>query len=97
VLPNVVQSAKEIAALAKIEARIWEADGFKPQLQESYDLILILYWVYSAWDGNYGNRRRSGEDRERLLSELLGPYAAALNSGGRIVVELIDAVADQRV
>jgi hypothetical protein len=57
-LENVVQAAKEIAVLARVEAKLWHADGFDPHLEHSYDLILVLHWLYSAWHGNYGNRQR---------------------------------------
>lgn len=96
VLPHVVRAATEIAALGKIEARLWQADGFAPSLTESYDLILALHWVYSAWAGNYENKPRTGEDREKLLSDLLAPYAGHLNPGGVMIVELIDAISDFR-
>jgi SAM-dependent methyltransferase len=94
VLPNVVEAAREIAALGKFDVKLWQADGFAPALTESYDLILALYWVYSAWAGNYENRSRAGEDREKLLTDLLAPYAPRLNSGGLMILELIDASAD---
>lgn len=96
VLPNVVAAATEIAALAKVEARLWQADGFAPALTDSYDLILALHWVYSAWAGNYENKPRTGEDREKLLSDFLASYAGRLNPGGTLVVELIDAISDLR-
>lgn len=96
-LPNVVQSAKEIVAACGAGVRVWQADGFDPRLEEPYDVILLLYWVYSAWAGNYGNRPQAAADRERLLSELLDAYVGRLNPGGLLIVELIDAAADQQV
>lgn len=96
VLPNVVDAARRIAALGRLEVKVWQADGFAPALTESYDLILALYWVYSAWAGNYENTPRSGEDREKLLSDLLAPYAVRLNPGGLMILELIDAISDLR-
>lgn len=96
VLPNVVAAAKELAALAKVDARLWQADGFAPGLTESYDVILALHWVYSAWAGNYENKPRAGEDREKLLAELLAGYADRLKSGGLLIVELVDAISDLR-
>ena len=59
-------------------------------------MILALHWVYSAWAGNYENKPRAGEDREKLLSDLLAPYAERLNPKGLMIVELIDAVSDLR-
>jgi hypothetical protein len=95
-LANVVQAAKEIAAEIGIDARLWQDDGFKPTLDGKYGLILVLYWLYSAWMGNYGNARRDSADREALLSEFLAQYAGHLESGGRIMIELIDAISDFR-
>ena len=92
-LPNVVESARQIAALARIEARLWEADGFEPKLERKYDVFLVLHWLYSAWMGNYGNQPR-GLDRERLLVEFLDKYAASTNPGGIMLLELIDAISD---
>ena len=92
-LGNVVQAAKQIAELGDISAKLWQADGFEPKLEESYDLILVLHWIYSAWAGNYGNRPRSA-DRETLLSNFLGQYAPHLNQGGYLMVELIDSISD---
>ena len=95
-LPNVVKSAKEIAALASIRAKLWQDDGFHPGLEGKYRLILVLHWLYSAWMGNYGNAPRAAEDREALLREFLAQYAGHVESGGLIMLELVDAISDYR-
>ena len=95
-LPNVVEAAKEIAAEMNINARLWQDDGFNPTLEGKYGLILVLYWLYSAWMGSYGNARRDSVDRETLLSEFLAQYAGHLEAGGRVMIELIDAISDFR-
>lgn len=95
-LPNVVQSAKEIAALANIPAKLWQDDGFHPRLEGEYGLILVLHWLYSAWMGNYGNTPRRSEDREALLSAFLAQYSGHIKSKGLIMLELVDAISDFR-
>jgi SAM-dependent methyltransferase len=96
-LPNVAKAAQEIAALAKIDAKIWADDGFRPKLEGSYDLIIALHWLYSAWQGNYGNAPRKDQDRDRLLTEFLSVYKPHLAPGGLLMVELIDAISDYTV
>ena len=93
-LPKVTQSAREIAAVANIQAKLWQDDGFHPTLEGKYGLILVLHWLYSAWMGNYGNAPRSSEDRETLLSAFLAQYAEHIESNGLIILELIDAISD---
>lgn len=95
-LPNVVQAAKEIAAEINIQAKLWQDDGFHPTLEGRYGLILVLHWLYSAWMGNYGNAQRESQDREALLSEFLAQYAGHIEAGGRIMLELVDAISDFR-
>lgn len=92
-LVNVVQSAKEIAESGNITAKLWQADGFEPRLEESYDLILVLHWLYSAWAGNYGNRVRSA-DRQTLLNDFVSQYVSHLKQGGFLILELIDSISD---
>ena len=92
-LGNVVQSAKEIAELGNITAKLWQADGFDPKLEESYDLILVLHWLYSAWAGNYGNQVRRA-DRETLLNDFLSQYAPHVKQNGFLMLELIDSISD---
>ena len=92
-LGNVVQSAKEIAELGNITAKLWQADGFDPKLEESYDLILVLHWLYSAWAGNYGNQVRRA-DRETLLNDFLSQYAPHVKQDGFLMLELIDSISD---
>jgi hypothetical protein len=95
-LPNVVESAKEIAATANIPARIWQADGFAPRLERNYDVVLVLHWLYSAWMGNYGNQQRQG-DRESLLWAFLEQYVGHMNPGALMLLELVDAISDHMV
>ena len=95
-LPNVVQSAKEIAAAANIRAKLWQDDGFNPKLEGKYGLVLVLHWLYSAWMGNYGNAPRETQDREALLTEFLAQYAEHVENGGLVMIELIDAISDLR-
>lgn len=56
----------------------------------------MLHWLYSAWMGNYGNALRESADRETLLSEFLAQYAEHIEAGGRMLIELIDAISDFR-
>jgi SAM-dependent methyltransferase len=76
-------------------------DGFRPDLGKQYDVITALHWVFSAWDGNYGNHRienpKSDEVRGKLLEDLLRAYYGCLRKDGLFIVELIDGVADYRV
>ena len=95
-LPNVVNSAQQIARAANIRARIWQADGFAPKLERSYDVILVLHWLYSAWMGNYGNELR-GVDREALLTEFLRQYVGSMNARAVMLLELVDAISDYMV
>lgn len=95
-LRNVVESAKEIARLANIPARIWQADGFEPRLERRYDVILVLHWLYSAWAGNYGNEPRR-QDREALLIDFLQRYVHSMNAQALMMLELIDAISDHMV
>ena len=94
-LENVVQAAREIAELGGLRVKLWQADGFEPQLNKNYDLVLVLHWLYSAWMGNYGNKART-EDREKLLNEFLAGYATRILSNGLLMLELIDAISDFR-
>ena len=95
-LPNVVRSAREIAALAGIRAKLWQDDGFHPRLDGRYGLVLVLHWLYSAWMGNYGNAPRGTEDLEALLSAFLARYADHVENGGLVMLELVDAISDFR-
>ncbi len=95
-LPNVVQSAREIAAVANIQVKLWQDDGFHPKLEGKYGLILVLHWLYSAWMGNYGNAPQGTDDREALLSAFLAQYAEHVERKGLIMLELVDAISDFR-
>jgi hypothetical protein len=102
-LDKCVLVANDVAMLGGYTTRIWRDDGFNPTLRKKYNLITALHWVFSAWMGNYGNKSVSVEDarapgtRERLLSDFLSRYSPHLHSGGLLIVELTDAVADYRV
>jgi len=95
--------ANDIARTGNYECRIWQADGFKPKLESSYDVILAQRWVYSAWGGNYENQAipyeeaKTSAKREALLTDFLTQYSGHMSLGGILIVELIDAVADYRV
>jgi len=93
-LDNVVLSAKQIARLANVKIKYWQADGFKPGLTKNYDCITALHWVYSAWMGNYGNTPVVDGDREKILTQFLQQYSPHLNSGGVMLIELINAHLD---
>lgn len=96
-LPNVVAAANEIARENKIDVKIWQDDAFNPKVAlQTYDAILVLYWIYSAWAGNYGNKSAADEDRVDLLRRFLVIYVPHLAPSGRLIIELIDAVADLR-
>ena len=103
-LPQCVSVATDVAKLGNYTTKIWQSDGFKPQIDGKYDVILALHWVYSAWsNGNYGNpvipysEAKQPGTRERLLHGLLDQYVGHLNKDGLFIVELTDAVADYRV
>jgi SAM-dependent methyltransferase len=93
-LGNIVDAAKEIAALGSIGVKLWQADGFDPKLEGEYDTILVLHWLYSAWMGNYGNKPRRSEERETLLNEFLSRYSKHVRPNGQMLLELIDAASD---
>ena len=93
-LPNVVASAKEIAALSGAQINYWQADGFKPGLTKRYDCITAMHWVYSAWMGNYNNPKETQTDREAILTDFLSQYSSNLKPGGVMLVELVDALLD---
>lgn len=102
-LEDCVYVANEVAKMGKYKTKIWQDNGFYPSIQKKYDLITALHWVYSAWGGNYGNdhvsleEARLPETREKLLTEFLSKYPPLLNSNGKLIVELVDQVADYRL
>ena len=97
-LQNVVDSANEIGDLINIKTNIWTDDGFKPNLkEEKYDMITALFWVFSAWKGNYGNESHASKNNLDLLKEFFSIYIPHLSDNGYLVVELIDAVAEFQV
>ena len=93
----------DIAKIGNYKCHIWQADGFSPKLEHSYDVVLAQRWVYSAWGGNYENQAipyeqaKTAVKREELLTDFISQYAPHMNPGGVLIVELIDAVADYRV
>ncbi|HIF57315.1 MAG TPA: methyltransferase domain-containing protein [Gemmatimonadetes bacterium] len=94
-LQNVVDSAVDLSTLAKTDMKIWQDDGFCPSSKlEKYDVITALYWVYSAWGGNYGNKSRADEDNQELLKQFLSNYLPHLSDNGLLFIELIDSIAE---
>ena len=95
--------ANDIAKLGHYHCRIWQADGFRPQLESTYGVVLAVHWVYSAWMGNYKNKAipyeqaKLASKRDELLTDFLSQYAPHINPGGLMIVELTDAVADYRI
>ena len=97
-LQNVVNSANDLCNLAKIKVNIWKDDGFNPSSKlEKYDVITALYWVYSAWGGNYGNKLYANEDNQELLKRFISNYLPHLTDNGYLFIELIDSIADFKV
>lgn len=77
-------------------------DCFKPsKITRSYDIITVLHWIWTAWMGNYGNKKIldpfSQNTRENLLREFILTYDKKLNSKGILILELIDSIADYRL
>jgi SAM-dependent methyltransferase len=76
-------------------------NGFDPAINEKFDLITALHWVFSAWMGNYGNpavvNAFDPAVREQALSQFLVTYSPLLNEKGILIIELTDAVADYRL
>lgn len=101
-LPDCVKVAKEVGKMGRYQTSIWIDDGFDPKhIPRRYDVITMMHWVYSAWNGNYGNQAAadpySPSVRSDLLQELLSKYVGHLNPGGVMIVELVDDIADRRV
>jgi hypothetical protein len=75
-------------------------EGFKPTQNGKYDVITALHWVFSAWSGNYGNKKidnpKNIEVRKKLLTDFFGEYVNLMNPGCLMFIELTDAVADYR-
>jgi SAM-dependent methyltransferase len=103
-LQQCVDIANDVAKMGKYDIKFYRDDGFQPQLGDKvYDVITALHWVFSAWSGNYGNeplaesRTADPQFREELLTSFFRQYAPHLSQGGRLIVELIDAVTDYRI
>ena len=103
-LQECVDVANEISVLGDYAIKFYQDDGFNPELgDKQYDLITAMHWVFSAWMGNYGNKKLpndkafSNEFRESVLIDFLGKYATHLNKGGMMILELTDAVTDYRI
>jgi SAM-dependent methyltransferase len=75
-------------------------DGFNPKELNTYDAITLVHWVFSAWSGNYGNVVSNDaftkSVREEKLFSLLNVYTKHLNEGGKIFIEVTDAITDYR-
>jgi SAM-dependent methyltransferase len=82
-------------------ARFLIDNGFDPAINEKFDLITALHWVFSAWMGNYGNpavvNAFDPAIREQALNRFLSTYSPLLNEKGILIIELTDAVADYRL
>lgn len=103
-LPECVEVANEIAKLGGYKVNFYQDDGFNPKfINEKYDLITAMHWVFSAWMGNYGNKtlpqeQTSSDDfRAKLLIDFLEKYHPQLNPGGILILELTDSVVDYRI
>lgn len=101
-LEKCIAVAQKVKKLGRYDETFFkQCDGFRPDLDGSYDLITAMHWVFSAWMGNYGNSPihspKSPEVRERLLTEFFATYSPLLKSGGYLILELVDAVADYRI
>ncbi len=96
-LPQVVQVAKGIDKLAKSDFTLWEDDGFNPlRIKKKYDVVVAVHWVFSAWKGNYFNKIDENKNNKMLLQEFLLIYAKFLNTGGLLMIELVDSYASQK-
>ena len=103
-LHECVEVANEVSKLGGYNVKFNQEDGFNPSLgNEKYDLITAMHWVFSAWMGNYGNKKLpqektlSSEFRKELLTDFLAKYSKHLNSEGVLILELTDAVVDYRI
>lgn len=103
-LHECVEVANEVSKLGDYNIKFYQDDGFNPNLaNEKYDLVTAMHWVFSAWMGNYGNKKLpqektlSSEFREELLIDFLAKYSKNLNSQGILILELTDAVVDYRI
>lgn len=103
-LNECVEVANEVSKLGGYDVKFNQDDGFNPNLgNEKYDLITAMHWVFSAWMGNYGNKKLpqektlSSEFREELLTDFLAKYSKHLTSEGVLILELTDAVVDYRI
>ena len=95
--------ANEVKKIGNYKTNIWRDDGFSPNITNEYDLVTAMHWVFSAWMGNYGNKKFSNKEvfnqefRNELLDSLLKKYKKALKSNGILILELTDSVADYRL
>jgi SAM-dependent methyltransferase len=99
-LPECITVADKIRQAGGYEGvQFAVGDCLNPDLAERYDVITALHWLFSAWMGNYGNLPASfePEKRERHLSDFVAGYAPHLATGGRLLLELTDAVTDYRL
>lgn len=99
-----VEVAQQVSTMGNYNITFYQDDGFNPKdTGQKYDAITALHWVFSAWMGNYGNKKlpvekvASTEFREELLTDFLQKYSASLNKNGVLILELADAVSDYRI
>lgn len=87
---------RTIDCLNPTEEVIFDSEG-------KFDCVTVLYWYFAAFhehNSTWGNsplkNLRNLEKREQLLINLLKTYSRLLKSGGLLVVDLCDSVADYR-
>jgi SAM-dependent methyltransferase len=101
-LPECIEIANKLKEDFKYtNTRFQIDDGFHPTINEKFDLITALHWVFSAWMGNYGNSpvQNPYDEKTRIeaLSNFLTVYSKLLNENGYLIIELTDAVTDYRL
>jgi SAM-dependent methyltransferase len=103
-LHECVEVAQQVSTMGNYNITFYQDDGFNPKdTGQKYDAITALHWVFSAWMGNYGNKKlpaekvASADFREELLTDFLKKYSALLNKNGVLILELTDAVSDYRI
>lgn len=102
VLPECIDIANQLKNDFKYDnTRFIVADGFNPLINDTFDLITALHWVFSAWMGNYGNppilNPFDQSVRDEALKDFLSKYSNLLNENGMLIIELTDSVADYRL
>jgi SAM-dependent methyltransferase len=103
-LHECVDVAQQVSRIGNYNITFYQDDGFNPKdVGQKYDAITALHWVFSAWMGNYGNKKLPAEKvasaafRDELLTDFLQKYSTLLNKNGVLILELTDAVSDYRI